>query len=198
MSVCLSYFLSFQASKCWNRLFGLIHRDWLTGPPHYVYSMSTFSSGVLKSPKSARHTVICLLLTHKRRTESATYVFQWYMNVGKCRTQHVSLLDKRRKVPATVCLPKLFSSIAGRWFPLPCFITLARGQGLQQILSMFLLFLKTIWWTDERQVLIKIKWQKIRLLIGWLETVATIRNTVFRVRFIKIFATEVFVQLAFG
>jgi hypothetical protein len=69
---------------------------------------------------------------------------------------------------------------------------------LQQILSMFLLFLKTIWWTDERQVLIKIKWQKIRLLIGWLETVATIRNTVFRVRFIKIFATEVFVQLAFG
>jgi len=47
------------------------------------------SSGLLKTSERARHTVISLLLAHKHRTESAVYVFHWYINVGKCPPQYV-------------------------------------------------------------------------------------------------------------
>ena len=72
--VSLSVCLSFQASKCWNRFFELIRTDWLTDwTSQLCLQLVNFSSsGVLRTSESARYTVICLLLLHKRRKVPAT------------------------------------------------------------------------------------------------------------------------------
>jgi hypothetical protein len=66
---------------------------------------------------------VCLPLVHKRRTEPATVC--------------LPLVYKRRTVKAIIYLPLLLPSIVWRCFLLPCLITLALGQGLQQSLSCF-------------------------------------------------------------